>query len=132
MDALDNLTDKQIMAGVAAVRKMLVMRVGGQEQHAQAFREAARDAQRPTFKIARLEQTCDACPSQWDAWTEDGTYVYIRYRYGFLTVTKYEGDPYADPDQRGDVVYADTHGDDMDGLMSTREMLLLTGLEMVE
>jgi hypothetical protein len=32
--------------------------------------------------IERLEQTSFACPSQWDAWDENGTYYYIRYRWG--------------------------------------------------
>ena len=34
-----------------------------------------------------LKMTCTSCPSQWDAKTTDGTYVYIRYRWGCLTVT---------------------------------------------
>lgn len=36
--------------------------------------------------LAKVIQTCAACPSQWDAWTEDGTYVYLRYRHGLGTV----------------------------------------------
>lgn len=38
--------------------------------------------------IARIEQTCTACPAQWDAWTDDGEYVYIRYRWGYLFVER--------------------------------------------
>lgn len=30
-------------------------------------------------RLARLIRTCTACPSQWDAWAEDGTYYYVRY-----------------------------------------------------
>lgn len=30
--------------------------------------------------------TCSACPSQWEAKTKDGEYVYIRYRHGYLSV----------------------------------------------
>lgn len=36
--------------------------------------------------LTHLVQTCDACPSQWDAETDDGRPVYIRYRWGFLSV----------------------------------------------
>jgi hypothetical protein len=36
--------------------------------------------------IARAVQTCFACPSQWDAWTDDGDYLYLRYRWGVGTV----------------------------------------------
>lgn len=30
----------------------------------------------------RVVQTCSAYPSQWDAWTVDGQYLYLRYRHG--------------------------------------------------
>ncbi|WP_046506189.1 hypothetical protein [Streptomyces odonnellii] len=33
-------------------------------------------------KLVRVVQTCSACPSQWDAWTADGQYLYLRYRHG--------------------------------------------------
>lgn len=36
--------------------------------------------------IKDVIKTCDACPSQWEAKTEDGRPVYIRYRCGHLTV----------------------------------------------
>lgn len=39
-----------------------------------------------SLTIVRAVQTCFACPSQWDAWTEDGTYLYLRYRGGIGTV----------------------------------------------
>ncbi len=32
--------------------------------------------------LARVVQTCGACPSQWDAWTSKGQYLYLRYRRG--------------------------------------------------
>lgn len=31
--------------------------------------------------LQRVVQTCVAAPSQWDAWTEDGHYLYLRYRH---------------------------------------------------
>lgn len=33
-------------------------------------------------KLRRVVQTCSAYPSQWDAWTADGQYLYLRYRHG--------------------------------------------------
>ena len=36
--------------------------------------------------VVRVVRTCRACPSQWDAWTAQGVYVYVRYRSGRLTV----------------------------------------------
>lgn len=32
--------------------------------------------------LARVVQTCTACPSQWSAWTTNGTELYMRYRGG--------------------------------------------------
>lgn len=34
------------------------------------------------LEIQDVVCTCSACPSQWDARTPDGRYVYIRYRNG--------------------------------------------------
>jgi hypothetical protein len=31
--------------------------------------------------------TCQACPSQWEFKTDDGTYLYIRYRHGFFSAS---------------------------------------------
>lgn len=38
------------------------------------------------YKVAKIIETCNGCPSQWSAKTDDGVYVYIRYRHGFLRV----------------------------------------------
>ncbi|MGN9791049.1 hypothetical protein ACTMTU_08075 [Streptomyces sp. OZ13] len=32
--------------------------------------------------LVRVVQTCSAYPSQWDAWTSEGQYLYLRYRHG--------------------------------------------------
>lgn len=39
--------------------------------------------------LARVVRTCTSCPSQWDAWTVDGQYLYLRYRFGKGTVDAY-------------------------------------------
>ena len=63
-----------------------------------------------------FEMTCSAYPSQWDAKTTDGDYVYIRYRWGWLTVT---AKAFTD-----DEVELFTWGsaDPWDGVMSTSEL----------
>jgi hypothetical protein len=43
--------------------------------------------------IVRTVRTCVACPSQWNAWTADGQYLYLRYRSGIGTA-----DTYTSPD----------------------------------
>ena len=81
----------------------------------------------PVLKIVSLEQTCSACPSQWDAQTSDGRYVYIRYRWGMLRVDLAPSRE-AWVDERTTLCYV-PHGDSMAGELSTEEMTsLLAGL----
>jgi hypothetical protein len=37
-------------------------------------------------RLKTITQTCFACPSQWEGETEDGRPIYIRYRWGCLSV----------------------------------------------
>ena len=36
--------------------------------------------------ITEIKRTCWACPSQWEGKTKDGRAVYIRFRWGCLSV----------------------------------------------
>ncbi|MFI5532149.1 hypothetical protein ACIA8O_26810 [Kitasatospora sp. NPDC051853] len=42
-------------------------------------------------KLVRVVQTSAAFPSQWDAWTAAGQYLYLRYRHGEGTVEWHPG-----------------------------------------
>ncbi|MEV6262569.1 hypothetical protein AB0M42_17730 [Streptomyces sp. NPDC051784] len=44
--------------------------------------------------LAQVVRTCPASPSQWDAWTTDGQYLYLRYRHGEGSVEQH---PSEDP-----------------------------------
>ncbi|WP_187413133.1 hypothetical protein [Streptomyces sp. WAC01526] len=41
--------------------------------------------------LVRVVQTCSAQPSQWDAWTAEGQYLYLRYRHGEGCVERHPG-----------------------------------------
>ncbi|RPE40253.1 hypothetical protein EDD90_3289 [Streptomyces sp. Ag109_O5-1] len=56
--------------------------------------------------LARVVETCQACPSQWDAWTTEGQYLYLRYRFGHGSVERH-----ANPD-------VNTWGDDYDPVIA--------------
>lgn len=73
----------------------------------------------PTLK--ELQMTCSACPSQWEGYTTDGAFIYIRYRYGYLTVDLH--------DYIGECIFEWTSDDLWDGSMDTETMLRLTGLK---
>lgn len=55
--------------------------------------------------------TCSACPSQWDIYTDDGEYIYARYRWGRLTLTL---NPWRENTEE---LYRKDIGDDLDGVM---------------
>ncbi len=38
------------------------------------------------MKLDNLIQTCSACPSQWNFVTDGDRNVYVRYRWGYLSV----------------------------------------------
>jgi hypothetical protein len=66
------------------------------------------------IRIVKAVSTCMACPSQWDAWTDDGKYVYIRYRWGYLSVSY---------DVMGEPILEKIVGDEYDGVMSFEELV---------
>jgi hypothetical protein len=39
-----------------------------------------------SMKIQSIEQTCSRSPSQWEGQMDNGSFIYIRYRWGNLTV----------------------------------------------
>lgn len=82
----------------------------------------------PVITIAKAIQTCTACPSQWDAWTTDGQYLYLRYRSGIGTV---EQQPGPDPDTWDlgtDAVIAQFGEPSMDGSISLQDFCAAAGL----
>jgi len=96
--------------------------------------------------IVRVIQTCQACPSQWDAWDADGNYYYLRYRSGYGTVTQYKTENWldapwvdgVDESQPGWALRANSefianiasfeYGDPLDGSMSLEDFARHAGL----
>ena len=75
------------------------------------------------LEITKINRTCYACPSQWDATTKDDRQVYIRYRWGNLSVNvskpKAKGE-FAALD--GDCVFCNQVGDGYDGMMEYADL----------
>lgn len=69
------------------------------------------------IRVTQLEQTCFACPSQWEGEAEDGRYVFIRYRFGYLSATVSNG-----LEDHGEYVFAQQVGDAFDGVMEYDEL----------
>lgn len=53
------------------------------------------------MKIVRAVQTAMACPSQWDAWDEEGNYYYLRFRHGIGQMRQYKTENWSEaPDKK--------------------------------
>jgi hypothetical protein len=78
------------------------------------------------MRLVRATQTSIACPSQWDAYDEDGNYWYLRYRHGYGRAAQY---PDADWSFKSQAVdnYEFEHGDEYDGFITLEEFALRAG-----
>lgn len=69
-------------------------------------------------RVTELTQTCESCPAQWQGRTDDGKFVYIRYRWGKLECGV--------ADTLHDAVLGRTHiaslGDEYDGYIDEAQM----------
>ena len=74
--------------------------------------------------LTELTQTCLACPSQWDAKTEDGKNIYIRYRWSILSIYEEPGAPLGKQDRAAwHPIFKKIVGSGLDGVMDTTELL---------
>lgn len=82
------------------------------------------------MKIKNLECTCEACPSQWEGTTINGEAIYIRYRWGRLTIRLSKPDgTIEDAVENGKLLYDKQIGDGMDGVISLEEVIEKIGEE---
>src|SRR5690349_3612066 len=81
---------------------------------------------RVRVKVVRVRQTCFACPSQWDAWDENGTYLYLRYRYGSGTVSLDVGS------DRMQEISRFTYGDSLGSIITLETFCDQAGLQLAD
>jgi hypothetical protein len=77
-------------------------------------------------RLVRATQTSVACPSQWDAYDEDGNYWYLRYRHGLGAAYRFLGPDWEYYSQAIDE-YRFAHGHDLDGYITLEEFALRAG-----
>ncbi|MEV8402568.1 hypothetical protein [Streptomyces niveus] len=83
-----------------------------------------------TIALARVVETCAALPSQWDAWTPDGQYLYLRYRFGIGTV---EAQPGPDPEGWSDDEPLAQFGEQsLDGTIDLEAFMAAAGLQLAD
>lgn len=79
--------------------------------------------------IVKAVKTCSSCPAQWDAWTDTGQYLYLRYRFGAGTVDDYpdnQSGTWTQP-PTGRIAQFDT-GRELHGWMTIDEFCARAGL----
>lgn len=77
--------------------------------------------------VKEIEQTCEVCPSQWEGITDDDRCIYIRYRWGFLSVRiGSPGDKSEFAGVRGKGILRKQLGDSYEGILSYKELLKAT------
>jgi len=74
-------------------------------------------------KVVELYRTCQACPSQWEGKTSDDNYIYVRYRWGHLTIGVAKSFPAA---IWGNNIVDTQIGDGLDGVLPYEELIELT------
>lgn len=65
--------------------------------------------------------TSSVCPSQWNAKTNDGRKVYIRFRWGYLSV-RVETDSYPGDAVKGEEIFGKQLSDSLDGFLSEEQL----------
>jgi hypothetical protein len=91
-----------------------------------AVRDDARDEENAMLRVKRVCQTSPACPAQWEGWTDDGRPLYVRYRFGRLSVRVGPVGGDMDSAVEGEEVFFLEHGNDLDGWMDYDELCRLT------
>ena len=79
------------------------------------------------IKITDLTQFTKMCPSQWEGHTSEEKTVYIRYRYGKLSVylSRNKTNNFKDAVE-GDEILNVKYGDDLDSYLSYDELKKIT------
>lgn len=75
------------------------------------------------MKLKKLQQTCPACPSQWEGETKDGYPIYIRYRWGYLSIRKGKKKGDIMSAVRGEEIYGRQLGDNLNGFIEEEKIL---------
>jgi hypothetical protein len=79
------------------------------------------------IRLISITQTCTACPSQWDAVTDDQRTVYIRYRWGYLSVRISKIEDHTEyAAVNGTEIFGLDYGDGLDGVMDQETLEKLT------
>lgn len=79
------------------------------------------------IKIKEITRTCESCPAQWEGKTDDGRMIYVRYRWGHLSIRiSPEQTDYVSDAVRGEEILSQQIGDDLHGFLTIEELKTAT------
>lgn len=78
------------------------------------------------INVVEYEQTSWACPSQWEGTTDEGWFVYARYRHGWFSLDHAPSREAWTKMWKDWEVLSGQHGDDLDGVMSDEKLREIT------
>lgn len=77
--------------------------------------------------VSTIRSTCCACPSQWEGLTDDERVIYVRYRWGHLSVRVSEpNDRRATAGTSGQTIISLEYGGQYSGDLDYAQLKLLT------
>lgn len=75
------------------------------------------------IKVVTVNRTCLACPSQWEGSTDEGEFVYARYRGGHMRVDVAPTDlEWSQQGHTNFTVYSEDFGEWLDGYITFEEL----------
>ncbi|MER5356553.1 hypothetical protein ABT093_40315 [Kitasatospora sp. NPDC002551] len=80
--------------------------------------------------LARVVQTCHGFPSQWDAWTTGGQYLYLRYRRGEGSVEQHPSEDTDAWDGAGSRLWTTWDDGTGGGIIDLADFLAMAGLRL--
>lgn len=78
------------------------------------------------INVVSVIKTCESVPAQWEGRTDDDCAVYVRYRYGWLTIGVSEPGGSIDDAIDAPDAFASHCGAEFDGQMSAEELMQAT------
>lgn len=78
------------------------------------------------IKVVGVKKTCIACPAQWEGITDKNRPIYVRYRWGHLSISIGSKDKDIWDAVRGKTIISLSYGGQWDGDMEYNKLVELT------
>lgn len=126
LDIDEIITKEANRIAIATIGELMRAEIREQvEEKVEAYKRSLRTLKpMPELGIKDIFQSCEACPSQWEIELESGHMIYVRYRWGYLSIRK-SAEPTSNIRKaiNGEEVFGVQLREGLDGSLSEEEML---------